>query len=32
MERNIRITAGAVQLDARLNDSMTAQTIWDTLR
>ena len=31
MERNIRITAGAVQLDARLNDSMTAQTIWDTL-
>ena len=31
MERNIRITAGAVQLDARLNDSMTAQRIWDTL-
>ena len=31
MERNIRITAGAVQLDAWLNDSMTAQTIWDTL-
>ena len=31
MKLNIRITAGAVQLDARLNDSMTAQTIWDTL-
>ena len=31
MKLNIRITAGAVQLDARLTDPMTAQTIRDTL-
>jgi hypothetical protein len=31
MERAIRITAGSVSAAARLNDSKTAQAIWDAL-
>lgn len=31
MSRNIRITAGSVQLDAALNDTQTAQSVWDAL-
>lgn len=31
MSRNIRITAGPVQLDAALNDTQTAQSVWDVL-
>jgi hypothetical protein len=31
MERVIRITAGPVSTDARLNDSKTAGAIWDAL-
>ena len=31
MSRNIRITAGPVQLDAALNDTQTAQSVWDAL-
>jgi uncharacterized protein len=31
MERAIRITAGAVSAEARLNDSQTARAIWDAL-
>ena len=31
MDRAIRITAGAVSAEARLNDSMTAGAIWDAL-
>lgn len=31
MSRNIRITAGSVQLDATLNDTQTAQSVWDAL-
>ena len=31
MERLIRITAGAVSAEARLNDSKTAGAIWDAL-
>lgn len=31
MDRAIRITAGVVRADARLNDSKTAQAIWDAL-
>ena len=31
MSRNIRITAGPVQLDAVLNDTQTAQSVWDAL-
>jgi hypothetical protein len=31
MERTIRITAGSVSATARLNDSKTAQAIWDAL-
>jgi hypothetical protein len=31
MERAIRITAGSVSATARLNDSKTAQVIWDAL-
>jgi len=31
MERMIRITAGAVSAEARLNDSKTAGAIWDAL-
>lgn len=31
MPRNIRITAGPVQLDAALNDTQTAQSVWDAL-
>ena len=31
MERAIRITAGAVSVEARLNDSKTARAIWDAL-
>jgi hypothetical protein len=31
VERAIRITAGAVSAEARLNDSKTAQAIWDAL-
>ena len=30
-ERAIRITAGTVSAEARLNDSRTAQAIWDAL-
>ena len=31
MSRNIRITAGPVQLDAALNDTQTAQSVWAAL-
>ena len=31
MDRAIRITAGTVSAEARLNDSKTARAIWDTL-
>jgi len=31
MQRSIRITAGSVSADARLNDSKTAGVIWDAL-
>lgn len=31
MSRNIRITAGPVQLAAALNDTQTAQSVWDSL-
>lgn len=31
MARNIRITAGPVQLDAALNDTQTAQSVWAAL-
>jgi len=31
MPKNIRITAGAVQLDARLNDTETAKAVWEAL-
>jgi hypothetical protein len=31
MARKIKITAGAVQATAELNDSMTANAIWDAL-
>jgi uncharacterized protein len=31
MDRAIRITAGAVSVEARLNDSKTAGAIWDAL-
>ena len=31
MDRTIRITAGAVSAEARLNDSKTARAIWDAL-
>ena len=31
MDRAIRITAGSVSAEARLNGSKTAQTIWDAL-
>jgi uncharacterized protein len=31
MDRAIRITAGAVSAEARLNDSKTARAIWNTL-
>ena len=31
MDRAIRITAGAVSAEARLNDSKTAGAIWDAL-
>lgn len=31
MSRNIRITAGSVQLDAALNDTQTAQSVWAAL-
>ena len=31
MQRSIRITAGSVSVDARLNDSETAGVIWDAL-
>ena len=31
MSRNIRITAGPVQLAAALNDTQTAQSVWDAL-
>ena len=31
MDRAIRITAGSVSAEARLNDSKTAQAIWDAL-
>ena len=30
-ERAIRVTAGAVSVEARLNDSRTARAIWDAL-
>ena len=31
MSRNIRITAGSVQMEAALNDTQTAQSVWDAL-
>ena len=31
MARNIRITAGSVQMAAALNDTQTAQSVWDAL-
>ncbi len=31
MERKIRITTGEVKVEAELNDSKTAQSIWDAL-
>ena len=31
MQRSIRITAGSVSVEARLNDSKTAGIIWDAL-
>ena len=31
MSRNLRITAGPVQLDAALNDTQTAQSVWAAL-
>jgi hypothetical protein len=31
MPRKVRITAGAVQMDAQLNDTETAKAVWDAL-
>lgn len=31
MSRNIRITAGSVEMDAMLNDTNTAQAVWNAL-
>ena len=31
MPKSIRITAGDVQLEAQLNDTKTAQTVWEAL-